>query len=150
MSQLKSFELPVEQVDMTGSCWLWIGSRDKNGYGLFRVNGVTMRVNRLAWISYNGEIPEGKHVLHTCDTPACVKKEHLFLGTHQENMTDMVQKSRAYRPIGEINPKAKLTQKKADEIRELATQGATQTELSTMFQVSRGAVYHILAGRTWA
>jgi len=81
------------KVDKSSDCWLWTASL-VCGYGSFRFNGRTHRAHRLSWILQHGAIPSGKHVLHKCDTPACVNPSHLFLGGQLENMRDMVAKGR--------------------------------------------------------
>ena len=50
--------------------------------------------HRYAWEAYRGPIPVEMHVLHKCDTPACVNIEHLFLGTQLDNIRDMDAKGR--------------------------------------------------------
>lgn len=79
-------------------CWLFSGSLDTDGYGqVFRAtrkNPTTVRVHRLAWEEVNGPIPAGMRVLHSCDVRACCNPAHLFLGTQQDNVTDMMQKGR--------------------------------------------------------
>ena len=78
-------------------CWTWTGkSRSGEGmrYGLFRANGKYQGAHRVAWQIVHGAIPAGMHVCHHCDNPICVRPDHLFLGTHLDNMRDMVAKGR--------------------------------------------------------
>ena len=137
-------------METTETCQLWTGPRDKDGYGLVRVAGVTARVSRVIWKEQRGEIPAGLHVLHRCDQPACVNLAHLFLGTHQDNMSDMVTKGRSHHPLGERNGRAQLTQKLVDELRKLHAEGTPAKRLSKIYGIARGTLYHLLAGRTWA
>ena len=73
-----------------GRCWLWTGSRNADGYGLFGLLGKTTRAHRIAW----GDVPDGLHVLHRCDNPPCVRRSHLFLGTDRDNQRDKAAKGR--------------------------------------------------------
>ena len=82
------------KVDMSGDCWLWRAGCDKNGYGKFWVNGKTVRAIRFVYEWAYGEAPEDLFVCHTCDTPACVRPDHLWLGTSQENTLDCLQKGK--------------------------------------------------------
>ena len=77
-------------------CWLWNANKNNKGYGMFHVIGNKKLAHRISWQLRYGEIPEGMHVLHLCNTPACVKPTHLFLGTHQENMQDKLNHGRAH------------------------------------------------------
>ncbi len=81
------------------SCWNWTGGKNEKGYGALRFLGERILAHRLSWIIHNGPIPEhdsyhGFCILHRCDNPSCVNPDHLFLGTHQDNMDDMVAKNR--------------------------------------------------------
>jgi hypothetical protein len=82
------------RLDKSSECWLWTGAADNHGYGNIGIEGKTKKVHRAYWEEFNGPIPEGVYVCHTCDTPLCVNLEHLFLGTHSDNMLDMKQKGR--------------------------------------------------------
>ena len=73
------------KVNKTESCWLWMASTVWNGYGRFRVGSTLQRAHRISWELYNGPIPDGLSILHSCDTPACVRPDHLFLGTQEDN-----------------------------------------------------------------
>lgn len=79
-------------------CHIWTGSKTRDGYGKTSrvVNGKRkfFSTHRLSFLINFGDIPEKLYVLHKCDTPLCINPEHLFLGTHQDNMTDMVKKGR--------------------------------------------------------
>lgn len=77
-------------------CFLWIGAVNAAGYGRIRVAGKTLHAHRVAWELAHGPIPPGKHILHHCDNPPCVRTDgyHLFLGDHAANMADKCAKGR--------------------------------------------------------
>jgi len=82
-------------------CWIWEGSCSNTGYGSMQI-GTNRKpkaenAHKLSWIIHNGKVPEGMYVLHKCDVRACVNPDHLFLGTHQDNMKDMVNKGRHWK-----------------------------------------------------
>lgn len=85
------------KVDKTATCWLWTASVFENGYGLFHLDDRNLKAHRYAYELLVGPIPDGLEVRHTCDVARCVNPEHLSLGTHAENMADMVERDRAAR-----------------------------------------------------
>jgi len=84
----------VDKSDI-GGCWLWIGTRSR-GYGHFTLNETRSpeRAHRTAWRLVHGNIPHGIFVLHRCDNPACVRPDHLYLGTQADNIRDAFRKGR--------------------------------------------------------
>ncbi len=84
----------VEKGNHNG-CWVWIGALDTLGYGHLTIKRKLRLAHRVSWELANGSIPDGLHVLHHCDNPPCVNPSHLFLGTHLDNMRDMIAKGRS-------------------------------------------------------
>jgi HNH endonuclease len=94
------FSVPIStrfwpKVKKTATCWLWTGYIDNKGYGkMWRRPQKAAIASRVSWELHNGPIPEGMNVLHRCDNPACVRPEHLFLGTIMDNNRDRYAKGR--------------------------------------------------------
>jgi hypothetical protein len=100
----------------TGGCWQWIGkSRSARGYGQFSFGGFNMAAHRASWMINRGVIPADIHVLHSCDNPLCVRPDHLFLGTNQDNYDDRDRKGRVAH--GDRHTRSKLTAALVLEIR---------------------------------
>lgn len=129
-------------------CWLWNGGTDKDGYGIFWVNPRNQFAHRLAYIFEFGEFDKTLNVLHKCDNPSCVNPNHLFLGTHQDNMNDMVKKNRSLK--GEKMYSAKLTECNVKKIKTLLKDNSISlAAIATQFKVSKSAILDIKMGRTW-
>lgn len=132
-----------------GDCRLWTGPKhDAMGYARMFVDGRLQYVHRVAWELVNGPIPEGLVLLHSCDNPACIRAEHLSLGTQRDNVQDMLNKGRVDRRGDRANP-AKLTWLQVREIRHLYSEGATRAELSDQFGICRSQVSNIVNNRNW-
>lgn len=94
--------VPTHQPHL-GPCWLWTGTWRNKGYGRIKIEGRPVFVHRIAWELAYGPIPFGlsrghhTHVCHHCDNPACVRPEHMFLGSIEVNTADKVAKGRQAR-----------------------------------------------------
>lgn len=80
------------QPHMDTPCWLWTGAKGY-GYGQFWVAGKLLKAHRVAWFIANSHI-SNDFACHHCDNPTCIRADHLFLGTHSDNMRDMTTKGR--------------------------------------------------------
>lgn len=98
----KIFETKIlPNVIIVKACWEFQGTLTK-GYGEFSILGTKMYVHRASYIYHKGIFPESLHVLHNCDNPKCFNPDHLFLGTHQDNMRDKVLKGRCAMRLNEV------------------------------------------------
>lgn len=149
------------KVEKTDGCWVWTAARNRGGYGVFGPGGRghTARAHRMAWELTHGPIPAGAYVCHRCDNRLCVRPDHLFLGTSDENMHDMVTKGRqakgaavAHRRAraGEEHGMAKLTATQVGSIRERWAGGETTAALAVAFGVSPATISAICHRRRWA
>lgn len=139
----------VQRQDV--GCWLWTAARNKDGYGSFNLGmGCgTYLAHRVAWVLSTGEAPNGLEVCHRCDNPACVRPDHLFLGTHTDNVRDCVTKGRLHGhryESGECHRMAKLTVNDVEAIR-IAT--GTQREIGARYGISQMHVSRIKRGLRW-
>ncbi len=141
----ESFEARTMWEPNSG-CLIWTGHTNNRGYGTIMANGKLQRTHRYAWEQSNGIIPEGMHVLHRCDNPPCCNPYHLFLGTHQDNMDDMIKKGRKNPPKGERVNTAKLTETDVIAIR---ADIRLQKEIAVDYGVGETTIGRLKRRITW-
>ncbi len=138
-----------------GGCWVWMAGTDRYGYGVITRKragkNINKRAHRLSWEISKGTIPNGLHVLHRCDNPPCVNPEHLYLGTHLDNMRDRLERGwfkRGYAPRGKSNGNSKLTGEQVKEIRKLS-ETMTHQSIAEIFHISQSHTTNIINGKSW-
>lgn len=144
-----------EKVDQRGVCWIWTAARHPLGYGSFSVgvgsDRVRVAAHRMAYMFFHGPIPQGLHVRHKCDNPPCVNPDHLELGTHQDNMRDMVERGRNVLPPtdGENNPNARFTELQVRQMRAMRARGMFHREIGEVFGTDPGSIANIVNRAGW-
>lgn len=138
-----------EKVVKADGCWSWTGAT-AYGYGRIGAGGTygsALMAHRVSWELHNGPIPEGMNVLHRCDNPPCTNPDHLFLGSHADNVADKVAKGRG--AAGEKHGRRKLTQAQAVAVYNDYRSGMLLKEIAAKHGISQAAVSLIGRGRRW-
>lgn len=143
---LSTTERFFKNVEKSDGCWAWTGAVIKYGYGTIMIKKKLWLAHRLSLVVHGIDLPKKMDVCHKCDNPNCVNPTHLFLGTHQDNMIDMVQKGRANRPFGAKHANHVLSD---DNIREIRSLNMPARAIAKMFNVSHPTILSIKNKKTW-
>ncbi|MES2910555.1 MAG: HNH endonuclease [Pseudomonadota bacterium] len=144
----------LSKVDEATGCINWT-STTRNGYGSLMVGSRsdgtsrTAKAHRLAYEIENGPIPEGLHICHRCDNPACINPQHLFAGTRQDNTDDREAKGRNNPPRGEKQAHAKLSEVDILAIRRLRASGHIFAEIAERFDIDKSTARRAAKGQSW-
>ncbi len=145
------------KVDKRASndCWIWTPCRRPGVYGHLRImpDGSLLGAHCVSWIIHFGRIPNRLHVCHKCDNPPCVNPNHLWLGTHVDNMHDRDMKGRGKVNLiaqsGEANHRARFKNRDILKIREYAFRGMKQVEISALLGIEKSYVSKIVLRKIW-
>lgn len=131
-----------------GDCLEWTGTKDTRGYGMTwsHVTQNNVGTHRFA-LELEGIDCTDKVVMHSCDNPICCNPAHLSVGTHAENVSDMVSKNRQAR--GETNGWSILNEQDVLEIRRLYALGERQIDLALDFNTNQTNISLIVRRKTW-
>lgn len=146
-NDVKDFWRHVTKGD---GCWEWDGYRGPTQrYGRFSLKGRKYKAHRFAWQIFYGAVPRGLHVLHKCDNGFCVRPEHLFSGTHRDNMHDMFRKGRRTIVRGSRQGQSKITESDVLKIRRLYAAGFRQVALADRFGIDQTGISKIVLHKSW-
>lgn len=132
-------------MNKTDTCWNWKGGKNSDGYGYFDFENSSGKAHRASWIINFGSISSGLSVLHHCDNPACVRPDHLFLGTQKDNMEDCARKGR----IKAGKRAVKLNPEKVRKIRLKIKNGESVPAVASEYGVNNSAIHFIIKGVNW-
>lgn len=124
-------------------CWVWQGRTNETGYGRFD-DGTP--AHRWAYEFFNGPVPRGKMVLHSCDNPPCCNPKHLRAGTHIENMQEAVDRARIHR--GRHCHNVRVTPEQVAYIRR-NPDGLKLKDIAAKFGIAKSTASYIRSGRSW-
>lgn len=132
-------------------CWIWAGAQDYDGYGICSTHYINQkkytRAHRASFAIHKGNFDSKLLVCHTCDNPNCVNPDHLFLGTHLDNIRDCKRKNR--RHTGAKH--SKLTTSQVLAIRhQHENELCTHKDLGKEYGVSRSNIGVILSRKIWS
>ena len=141
-NEIVAFLHRVDTSTCPNGCWLWLAGKcgpSNNPYGRFQFKKKSVRAHRASYELFIKRIPKGQLVLHSCDVPLCVNPEHLFLGTHSENMRDRDRKGRG---------PGKFEAHQVMEIRHRYTQGERNcAALARNYGCTRGTMRDIITSK---
>lgn len=156
----------LSRLDTTGACWLWTGALDARGRGRVWRKGKIELHHRAVWTILVGPIPAGALLCHHCDNPQCANPQHLYVGDSKTNSDDMFNRGRDWQSSdperataiarangsrndwvsGEHNPKAKLSERDVDAIR---NSPAPNSDLAKLHSVHITTIQRIKRGSSW-
>lgn len=148
-SQAERFKMQYKESP--SGCWEWVGSRDVDGYGLFKgdhLGQIFKKAHRWSFAFHNDQtIPEGTSVCHSCDNPSCVNPAHLWLGSTKENQQDKWKKGRGGIRKGEDSQHAKITN---DQALAILSDPRPYARIAADYGLSAGTVGNIKNRDSWA
>lgn len=128
------FGKPFYKIDSNG-CWIWQAFKDRDGYGVKKEGGKTMRAHRYMYEQLKSKIPNGLHIDHLCRVRSCVNPDHLEVVTITEN--------------NRRSSLAKITRTELAGIRKLLKTDISQREIASRYSLSQSMISRIKLNKSW-
>jgi len=108
----------------------------------------TRYVHHLVMGAFASEKPDGHEICHNDGDPQNNAASNLRWGTRRENHAD--KKLHGTGTVGERHPGARLTDERVLALRARRQQGASFTDLSNEFSITRMTAYRAAVGQSWS
>ena len=143
MNEVDFFHTKIK-IDSTTGCWDWIGPINSvSGYGLFQYHGKQISAHRWMYQHVHGvQLDRKQLVCHSCDVTYCVNPKHLWLGTHKDNMKDMVRKGRSCKGKNMQQAQFRLTDRDREDI--IYNNTMTKKALAEKYNVGVPHIYAVI------
>lgn len=138
---IEKFWSKVALTADTDRCWMWQGSGNGK-YGRFQYKKKKWYAHQLSWALTHDEVPT-LQILHHCDIKMCVNPNHLYQGTHQQNMDDLFWR-------GNWKQRASVTEMDFHQIQDMFHKKATLAEVGNRFNISISVASSIRCGKHWS
>lgn len=137
---LKTAILSNIEIDPNTGCWNWqMSLLQDRGYGRLTYESKAYRTHRASYETFVGKIEDGLFVCHKCNNPRCCNPDHLYLGTHYDNMQDRKQSGGYVK-----NGKEKLNPQICKQIRNLSNSGKSVVKISEITGLGKTTINRVL------
>lgn len=143
---LKRFESKIRKTD---SCWEWSGAPSPDGYGHFWDGESVKPAHRVSYRQYIGPLVPGLVICHRCDNPKCVNPEHLFQGTHADNVADREAKGRGWIKKGKLHHRLMAKLSEAEVINIFKSKQPSRL-LMLQYNISQVQIDRIKTKKRWS
>jgi hypothetical protein len=145
---LGRFVDPIERfwlrVEKTESCWNWLGSTEKDGYGRLDIKYKHYRAHVFSWTLHNGPVPDGLFICHKCNNRRCVNPDHLYAGTPKENAIDTMRSGNC--AVGEGNGNSQLNE---TSVKAILNDERPYGKIAKDYGTTETTIYNIKNRKTW-